>query len=136
MSDDQLTRKGQSGLIRSAAGAVTGFKHDLLITTTDEIAGRQVARALGLVRGNSVRARHVGRDIMAVLRNMVGGEIREYTNLLAESREQAIDRMAEQARALGGDAVVGVRFSTSVVMGGAAELLAYGTAVVLEPIAS
>lgn len=133
MSDDKLVRRGDSGLIRSSAGAVTGFEHDLLISTTDEVAGRTVARTLGLVRGNSVRARHVGRDIVAVLRNMVGGEITEYTKLLAESREQAIDRMADQARAVGGDAVVGVRFTTSVVMGGAAELLAYGTAVLLEP---
>ena len=87
---------------------------------------------MGLVRGNTIRARHVGRDIMAGLRTIVGGEISEYTKLFAEAREQALDRMLEEARGLGANAVLEVRFATSMVMSGAAELLAYGTAVVVE----
>jgi len=104
----------------------------MIITTTETIEGRRIARTLGLARGNTIRARHVGRDILALLRNLVGGEIHDYTKLLAESREQALDRMVAEAGRLGANAVVGVRFATSVLMGGAAELLAYGTAVVLE----
>lgn len=119
-------------MIRSADGAVTGFRQAILITTAEHLDGRPVTKVIGLVRGNSVRARHVGRDIMAAFKNMVGGEISEYTKLLAESREQALDRMAEQALELGANAVIGMRFSTSMVMGGAAELLAYGTAVVID----
>ncbi len=120
-------------IIKSATGAVTGFERQMLITTSEVVPGMRLVRVVGLVRGNSVRARHVGVDILAGLRNMVGGEIREYTKLLGESREQAIDRMAEQARDMGANAVIAMRFSTSMIMGGAAELLAYGTAVVLEP---
>jgi uncharacterized protein YbjQ (UPF0145 family) len=104
----------------------------VIVTTTETVAGKRITRTLGLVRGNSVRARHVGRDIVAALRNIVGGEISEYTKLLAESREQALDRMLAEARGLGANAVVTVRFSTSMVMRNAAELLATGTAVVLE----
>ena len=104
----------------------------MIVVTTDEVAGRRIARVLGLVRGNTIRARHVGADIMAHLRNAAGGEVTEYTKMLAEAREQAIDRMLEEARALGADAVVGVRFSTSEVMKGAAEMMCYGTAVTLE----
>ena len=104
----------------------------MIVTTTSEVAGKRIARTLGLVRGNTVRARHLGRDIMAALRNVVGGEVPEYTKLLAESREQAIDRLVEDAESLGADAVVEVRFSTSMVASGAAELLVYGTAVSLE----
>jgi uncharacterized protein YbjQ (UPF0145 family) len=123
-----------NSLIRATDGAITGFRHDLLLSTLDQLDDRPVQKVLGVVRGNSVRARHVGRDIMAVLRNVVGGEIRDYTKLLAESREQALDRLVEQAAAMGANAVLGLRFTTSMVMGGAAELLAYGTAVVLgEP---
>ena len=122
----------QRNLIRSAAGAVTGFRHDILLSTTEQLPGRRVVRVIGMVRGNAVRARHVGMDIMAARRNLAGGEIRDYTKLLAESREQAIDRMADQAVQLGANAVVGMRFSTSMVMAGAAELMAYGTAVVLD----
>jgi uncharacterized protein YbjQ (UPF0145 family) len=103
----------------------------MIVVTTDEIAGRRIDRVLGLVRGNTIRARHVGADIMAHLRNAAGGEVFEYTKMLAEAREQAIDRMLEEARAMGADAVVGVRFSTSEVMKGAAEMMCYGTAVVL-----
>lgn len=104
----------------------------MIISTTAEIQGRKIVRTLGLVRGNTIRARHVGRDIVAGLRNLVGGEISEYTKLLAEAREQALDRMLDEARQLGANAVVEVRFSTSEVMSAAAELLAYGTAVVVE----
>jgi uncharacterized protein YbjQ (UPF0145 family) len=104
----------------------------MIVTTTGEICGARIVRSLGIVRGNTIRARHIGRDIMAGLRTIVGGEVSEYTKLLAEAREQALDRMVEEARALGANAVVEVRFSTSEVMSGAAELLAYGTAVVVE----
>ncbi|MGC8759347.1 MAG: YbjQ family protein [Bryobacteraceae bacterium] len=104
----------------------------MIIATVPEIAGKRIVRTLGLVRGNSVRARHIGRDILAQLRNIVGGEVTEYTKLLAESREQALDRMVEEARLLGANAIVGVRFATSMVSQGMAELLAYGTAVVVE----
>lgn len=122
----------EQAMIRSKDGAVTGLNRSILLVTADEVPGRKVRATLGLVRGNTIRARHVGTDLLAVLRNIVGGEIREYTKLMAESREQAMDRMAEQALDMGANAVVGVRFTTSMVMGGAAELLCYGTAIVLE----
>jgi uncharacterized protein YbjQ (UPF0145 family) len=105
----------------------------MILATTSEIPGNRVAETLGLVRGNTIRARHAGKDIMAVLRNLAGGEVKEYTKMLAESREQAIDRMVEEAQALGADAIIGLRFQTSMVMAGAAEMLCYGTAVLLEP---
>ena len=105
----------------------------MIVTTSDQVAGHSITRTIGLVRGNTIRARHLGRDIMAVGRNIVGGEVSEYTKLLAEAREQALDRMLEEAKELGANAIVMVRFSTSMVMGGAAELLAYGTAVVVQP---
>lgn len=101
----------------------------VLISTSDEMPGYEIKETLGLVRGNTIRARHIGRDIMAGLRGLVGGEVHEYTKLLAESREQALDRMVEEAKNLGANAIVGVRFSTSLMAQGAAELLAYGTAV-------
>jgi uncharacterized protein YbjQ (UPF0145 family) len=104
----------------------------MIITTCDEIPGKKIVRTLGLVRGNTVRCRHLGRDIMALFRNLIGGEVTEYTKLLAESREQSIDRMAAEAQQLGANAIVAARFSTSEIMKGAAELLAYGTAVVVE----
>ncbi len=104
----------------------------MILSTTDHIAGKKVVKTLGLVKGNTIRARHVGRDIAAVLRGLIGGEIREYTKLIGESREQSIDRMIEEARGMGGNAVIMVRFSTSQLLSGAAELLAYGTAVVVE----
>ena len=104
----------------------------MLITSTFDIADKTIVKTLGLVKGNTIRARHVGRDIMAGLRGIVGGEPHEYTKLLAESREQALDRMIEDAEKLGADAVVGVSFSTSVMSQGAAELMAYGTAVLIE----
>jgi uncharacterized protein YbjQ (UPF0145 family) len=104
----------------------------MIVVTTEEIPGRRISRSLGLVRGNTIRARHVGRDIGAAIRGLVGGEVREYTKMMAESREQAIDRMTAEAEKLGGNAVVGVRFTTSMIMSGAAEIVAYGTAVVVE----
>jgi uncharacterized protein YbjQ (UPF0145 family) len=104
----------------------------MLLSTTDIIAGKKIVKHLGLVRGNTIRARSIGRDIMAGLKNVVGGEISEYTKLMAESREQSIDRMAETAKGLGANAIVGIRFSTSEVMQHAAEILVYGTAVVVE----
>ena len=96
------------------------------------IPGKNVIHPLGLGRGNTIRARHVGKDIMAGLRNLVGGEVTEYAKLLAESREQALDRMVDQAEELGANAIIGLQFQTSVIMGGAAEMMAYGTAVVVE----
>lgn len=105
----------------------------MIVVTNDRIPGRRVVESRGLVRGNTIRARHVGRDVLAGLRNVVGGEISDYTKLLGEAREQAIDRMLEEAEALGADAVIEVRFETSMVMNAAAELLCYGTAVVTEP---
>ena len=104
----------------------------MIIVTTPGVSGKRIARTLGLARGNTIRARHIGKDIMAGLRHLIGGEIHEYDKLLAESREQALDRLIAEAEQLGANAVVGVRITTSVVMGGAAEMLAYGTAVVLE----
>lgn len=104
----------------------------MIVATTPTVAGKRVVRTLGLVRGNAVRVRHLGHDIVAQIRNVVGGEIAEYTKLFAETREQVLDRMVEEARGLGANAIVEVRFSTSMVMRPAAELLAYGTAVVLE----
>ncbi len=105
---------------------------DMLLVTSDDIPGKKVVRVLGLVRGNTIRARHVGRDFLAFLRGIVGGEISDYTKMIAESREQSVDRMIEEAKELGANAVVTVRFSTSSMMQGAAELLCYGTAVVVE----
>jgi uncharacterized protein YbjQ (UPF0145 family) len=105
----------------------------MIITTQDELADYTIIKTLGLVRGNTIRARHIGKDIMAGLRTIVGGEITEYTKMLAESREQAIDRMVKSAEELGADAIVCFRFVTASVMQGAAELLAYGTAVKLRP---
>ena len=104
----------------------------MIVTTTENIPGKKVVKVLGLVRGNTIRARHLGRDIGAMLRGLVGGEISEYTKMLAESREQAMDRMVKEAQDLGANAVVMTRFSTSSMMQGAAELLVYGTAVIVE----
>ena len=104
----------------------------MIVVTTGEVAGKRIVRTLGLARGNTIRARHLGKDIVAILRNIVGGEDSEYTKMMAEAREQALDRMVEDARELGANAVINVRFMTSMLMQGAAELLAYGTAVILE----
>jgi len=104
----------------------------MIVVTSGKIAGKRVVRTLGMVRGNTIRARHLGKDIVAVLRNIVGGEVSEYTKMMAEAREQALDRMVEDAKSLRANAIVDVRFMTSMLMQGAAELLAYGTAVVVE----
>ena len=104
----------------------------MIFVTTEKIQGKEILEVLGTVRGSTVRARNIGRDIFAGLKNIVGGEISEYTELLAQAREQAIQRMLQDAQKLGADAVVNVRFNTSQVMQGAAEMLAYGTAVKLK----
>ncbi|RKR12952.1 uncharacterized protein YbjQ (UPF0145 family) [Maribacter vaceletii] len=104
----------------------------MIYVTTETVGGKEIEAALGTVRGSTVRARNIGRDIFAGLKNIVGGEISEYTKLLADAREQAIKRMLDDAHRLGADAVVNVRFTTSQVMQGAAEMLAYGTAVKLK----
>ena len=104
----------------------------MIMTPASGICGQRVVKTLGLVRGNTIRARHLGRDILAGLKNIVGGEIEEYTKMMAESREQALDRMVAEAKSLGANAVIDVRFSTSYIMGSAAEILAFGTAVTIE----
>lgn len=104
----------------------------MIVVTSETIANKRIVRTLGLVRGNTVRARHVGKDILAGLRNIVGGEVHEYGKLIAEAREQSLDRMTQEAAELGANAIIATRFTTSVMMGGAAELLAIGTAVVIE----
>lgn len=104
----------------------------MLVTTSEAIAHKRIVKTIGIVRGNTVRARHIGKDIMAGLRNIVGGEVHEYAKLVAESREQSLDRMVREAAELGANAVIATRFTTSVLMGGAAELLAIGTAVIVE----
>jgi len=104
----------------------------MLLSTTDVVAGKEIAETIGLVKGNSVQSRNIGRDMMAGLRNIVGGEMKEYAEMLVRSREIATSAMEEEAKKLGADAVVGVRFSTSSVMDGTSEVLAYGTAVKLK----
>jgi uncharacterized protein YbjQ (UPF0145 family) len=104
----------------------------MIITPSATIAGQHVIQTLGLVRGNTIRARNVGRDILAALKNMVGGEIEEYTKMMAEARDQAVDRMLEDAKRLDADAVINVRFSTSYMMSAASEIMVYGDAVKLE----
>ena len=101
----------------------------MIVVTTDFIPGKRVTEVIGLVKGNTIRARHLGKDILAGLKGMIGGEIEEYTKMIAESREQCLDRMQEDARSKGANAVICVRFTTSSMMQSAAELLAYGTAV-------
>ena len=104
----------------------------MMYITSSNIAGKKITKTHGLVKGNAVRARHLGRDILAGLKNLVGGEIEEYTKLLAESRQQAIDRMLDEAKTMGANAVVDVKFTTSLVAGMAAEIIAYGTAVSVD----
>jgi len=104
----------------------------MIITTSTQIEGKTISRTVGLVKGSTIRARHVGRDLMAGLRGIVGGEISEYTKMMAEAREEAIQRMVKDAEKQGANAVVSMRFATSMVMQNAAEVLAYGTGVVLE----
>ena len=104
----------------------------MTITPAATISGSRVVKTLGLVRGNTIRARHIGKDIIAVVKNIVGGEIEEYTKMMAQAREQAVDRMVRQATELGATAITDVRFATAYVMGGAAEILVFGNAVVVE----
>lgn len=104
----------------------------MLISNIEIVPGKKIVQHLGMVQGNTVRAKHAGRDIMAGLKNLFGGELKGYTELLSEAREEAVNRMTEQAQAIGANAVINVRFSTSSVTAGAAELFAYGTAVILE----
>jgi uncharacterized protein YbjQ (UPF0145 family) len=104
----------------------------MIIVSSSTIAGKKVTKTLGLVRGNTIRARHIGKDILAGFKNILGGEIEEYTKLMGEAREQALDRMIERAEELGANAITDVRFSTSYIMGAASEILAFGTAVIIE----
>lgn len=104
----------------------------MIVVTTDSIAGQEIARTIGWAKGSTIRARHVGKDIMAFFRNVVGGEVTEYTKMMAEAREEALARMIEDAEAQGANAIIGLRFTTSMVMQNAAEILAYGTAVLLK----
>ena len=106
---------------------------EMIIVSTDYVPGRETVEALGLVRGSTVRAKHVGKDIMAGLRSLVGGEVKEYADMLVETRAESVRRMRKQAESQGADAIVSVRFMTSQVMAGAAELMVYGTAVRLAP---
>ena len=105
----------------------------MIVINTESVAGHRVVQVKGLVQGNTVRAKHLGRDIAAGLKNLVGGELKGYTELLTESRREAVERMLAQAKQLGANAVVNVRFTTSAVTQGASELYAYGTAVIVEP---
>ncbi len=104
----------------------------MLLTTQDRFDDHEIAQTLGLVRGNTIRARHLGKDILATFRNIVGGEVTEYTKMMAEAREQALDRMIATAEDLGADAITGIRFTSATVMSGAAEIVVYGTAVKLK----
>ena len=104
----------------------------MIITTTEYLPGKTIMEMYGLVTGNTIRARHIGRDILALFRNIIGGEITDYTKMISESREQALDRMIEKAEKMGANAIIGVRFGTTYVMASAAEILAYGTAVKAE----
>ncbi len=105
----------------------------MIVVTTSEVPGYRIVRVLGIVKGSTVRAKHIGKDILAGLRQIVGGEIKEYTEMLAEARAEAERRMIEEAERLGANAIVNVRYTTSSVMANAAEILAYGTAVEVEP---
>ena len=104
----------------------------MIITTSNEVEGKTIARTLGIVKGSTIRAKHIGKDIMAGFRNIAGGEITEYTTMMAEAREEATKRMVDDATSQGANAIIGMRFATSMVMQNAAEVLAYGTGVVLE----
>ncbi len=104
----------------------------MIVATSEHVNGKRVVKTLGVVRGSTVRASHLGKDILAILRNIVGGEVTEYTKMLAESREQALDRMMSDARKLGANAIIAVRYSTANISNRAAEILIYGTAVVVE----
>lgn len=123
-----------SELVPAKATALERAKSPtMLLVTSDLVPGHRIVEVLGLVRGNTVRTRNVGADFLAGLRNLVGGEVNQYTRMLAQSREQALDRLRDEALEVGANAVVALRITTSTVMAGAAEILAYGTAVVIEP---
>lgn len=121
-------------MIRAAANLRGRPRDGLMLVTTDDLPGHRIEKVLGLVRGNTIRARHVGADIFAAFKTLVGGEIDGYTKMMAESREQALDRLRGEAAGRGANAVLGLRFTTSMIMAGASEILAYGTAVRVEPI--
>ena len=104
----------------------------MIVVTTDFVTGKEIKETLGIAKGNTIRARHAGKDIVAGIKNVFGGEIEEYTKLMAESREQAYDRMIASAEDMGANAIIGIRFTTSFIMGAASEILAYGTAVIIE----
>jgi len=123
-----------SSLVPSGQRRTLSHPEGMLLCTTDEVPGYRIVKVLGMVRGNTVRTRNIGVDILAGLRNLVGGEVSQYTAMLGQSREQALDRMRAEALERGANAIVGMRLATSTVMQGAAELLAYGTAVVVEPL--
>ncbi len=106
---------------------------DIIVTTTEKIPGYRIVKVIGLVSGSSAKAKHIGRDIMASLRNIAGGEVKEYTELMAESRDTALKRMMEKAKNMGANAIIGVRMSTSMIASGVAEIVFYGTAVKIEP---
>ena len=106
----------------------------MIVTTTPDIPGKKIVKTLGLAKGHTIRERHIGKDIVAVFKNLVGGEILEYTKLMAESREQAIDRMKEDAASQGANAIISVNITTSMISQGAAEIMAFGTAVISEDI--
>lgn len=116
----------------AAAADLNGRPDGMPVFTTDTAPGYRITKVCGLVRGNTIRARHIGNDILAMLKSIVGGEISEYTKMMAESREQALDRMRAEAMARGANAIIGTRFTTSMIMQGTSEILVYGTAVVLE----
>ncbi len=121
-----------NSLAVSTAADLAHRPNSLPVYTTDSVAGHRIIKSVGLVRGNTIRARHVGKDIVAAFKTFVGGEISEYTKMMAESREQALDRMRAEAIGRGANAVICMRMTTSTVMQGAAEILCYGTAVVLR----
>lgn len=104
----------------------------MIVASSSTVPGKEIKKSFGIVRGNTIRARHIGKDILAVFKNIFGGEIEEYTKLLAESRDQALDRMIENANGFGANAIVDVRFSTSYIMANAAEIMVYGTAIYVE----
>ena len=104
----------------------------MILCSTDTVPGKKITKVIGLVRGNTIRARNIGRDIKALFKHMAGGEIHDYTKMMAETREQALDRLSEDAEVLGANAIVGLRFATTSMMQGAAEFLVYGTAVLCE----
>ena len=121
-----------AALVSQRSGALRPGQPDIPVLTTEGMPGYRIVEVKGLVRGNTIRARHVGRDIIAAFKTLVGGEISEYTSLMAQAREQSLDRLRDEAEILGANAVLSVRLTTSMVMQGAAEILAYGTAVVVE----